>query len=51
MDINYPIKDRKIQNFEDMEKIWHSCFYDELKIDPNEYGVLLTESYEYSNED
>ena len=34
-----------------MEKIWHSCFYDYLQIDPSEYGVLLSESLEYSNED
>ncbi len=34
-----------------MEKIWHSCFYDELQIDPNEYGVMLTESWEWTDSD
>lgn len=34
-----------------MEKVWHHCLYETLKVDPMQYSVLLTESCEYSDED
>ncbi|KAK8883780.1 hypothetical protein M9Y10_042879 [Tritrichomonas musculus] len=30
-------------NWEDIERIWHHCFYDELHIVPEDYSVLITE--------
>ena len=41
--INYPIKNGIITNWDDMEKIWEYTFYKELRIDPTEHPVLLTE--------
>ena len=38
-----PIKHGIISNWDDMEKIWHHTFYNELRIDPTEHAVLLTE--------
>jgi actin beta/gamma 1 len=40
----YPIEHGIITNWEDMEKIWHYTFYDELRVDPEEHPVLLTEA-------
>lgn len=34
-----------------MEKIWHYSLFNELKVDPTQYGVLLTENIETTNED
>jgi actin-related protein len=44
MQIKYPIEHGIITNWNDMEKIWHHCFYNELRIVPEEHPVLLTEA-------
>ena len=42
--LSYPIENGIVKNWEDMEKVWHETFYTELKIDPTEQPVLLTEA-------
>jgi actin len=45
LEINYPIAAGIVDSWEDMEKVWHHTFYNELRITPNELkGVLLTEA-------
>ncbi|MDB9519650.1 hypothetical protein PN466_22145 [Roseofilum reptotaenium CS-1145] len=39
-----PIEHGIVTNWDDMEKIWHHTFYNELKIDPSQHPVLLTEA-------
>uniref|UniRef100_A0A183BKI0 Actin n=1 Tax=Globodera pallida TaxID=36090 RepID=A0A183BKI0_GLOPA len=39
----YPIEHGIVTNWDDMETIWHHTFYNELKVKPTEYAVLLTE--------
>jgi len=42
--LTYPIEHGIINSWDDMEKIWHHTFYNELRIEPNEHNVLLTEA-------
>jgi len=42
--IRYPIEHGVVTNWDDMEKIWHHTFYNELRVAPEEHPVLLTEA-------
>eukprot|EP01053_Blabericola_migrator_P006666 Blabericola_migrator_1__6665@NODE_3364_length_1829_cov_229_733258_g458_i1_p1_GENE_NODE_3364_length_1829_cov_229_733258_g458_i1NODE_3364_length_1829_cov_229_733258_g458_i1_p1_ORF_typecomplete_len380_score66_92Actin/PF00022_19/7_3e121MreB_Mbl/PF06723_13/1_5e08_NODE_3364_length_1829_cov_229_733258_g458_i11401279 len=42
--LKYPVEHGIISNWDDMEKIWHHTFYDELRRNPEEHPVLLTEA-------
>ncbi|XP_063693893.1 uncharacterized protein LOC134825584 [Bolinopsis microptera] len=42
--LKYPIEHGIVTNWEDMEKIWHHTFYNELRVSPEEFGMLLTEA-------
>lgn len=43
LNINNPIEEGQIKNWDDIEKIWHHTFYTELKVQPEEHNVMLTE--------
>jgi actin beta/gamma 1 len=42
--LKYPIAHGIVDNWEDMEKIWHHCYYNELRKQPEEHPCLLTEA-------
>lgn len=42
--LRYPIDHGIVNNWEDMERIWHHTFYNELRVAPEEHPVLLTEA-------
>ena len=44
LDISYPIEHGIVLDWDDMEKIWHHTFYNELRVDPDQHPVLLTEA-------
>ncbi|XP_050395038.1 actin-87E [Patella vulgata] len=44
LSLRYPVEHGIVTNWDDMEKIWHHTFYNELRIAPEEHPVLLTEA-------
>jgi len=42
--LKYPIEHGIVTNWDDMEKIWHHTFYNELRVAPEENSILLTEA-------
>ena len=43
LNLREPIENGLITNWEDMERLWHHTFYDELLVSPEEHAVVLTE--------
>eukprot|EP01083_Nonionella_stella_P007995 23021_1 len=43
LSLKYPIEPGMVTSWDDMENIWHHTFYNELRIQPDEHSVLLTE--------
>ena len=44
LSLKYPIEHGVVSNWDDMEKIWHHTFYNELSLEPEEHPILLTEA-------
>jgi len=44
LSLKYPIEHGIVTNWDDMEKIWHHTLWNELRVDPEEHPVLLTEA-------
>jgi actin beta/gamma 1 len=42
--LTYPIEHGIVTNWDDMENIWHHTFYNELRVNPDQHPVLLTEA-------
>ncbi|KAF9605201.1 hypothetical protein IFM89_014314 [Coptis chinensis] len=43
LDISYPVSNGIVQNWDDMGHVWDHAFFNELKIDPAECKILLTD--------
>jgi len=44
LSIKHPVDNGIVNNWDDMEKIWHHTFYNELRVAPEEHPVLQTEA-------
>ncbi|KAF9435388.1 hypothetical protein BGZ76_006395 [Entomortierella beljakovae] len=42
--LNYPIQQGLVTDWNAMQRIWHYTFYNQLRIDPSQHPVLLTDS-------
>lgn len=42
--LRYPIEHGVVSDWNDMERIWEYTFYDQLRVEPEERNVLLTEA-------
>jgi len=42
--LEYPIAHGIVTNWDDMEKIWNHTYYNELRVDPEEHNVMVTEA-------
>merc|ERR1719410_3270534 len=42
--LGYPIAHGIVTSWDDMEKIWHHTFANELRVDSEEHAVMLTEA-------
>ena len=42
--LNYPIEHGTVNDWDAMEKIWHYTFHNDLRVNPKEHPVLLTEA-------
>lgn len=42
--LKYPIEHGIVTDWDDMEKLWHYAFYNQLRVSPDEHPVLLTEA-------
>lgn len=43
LDISYPVNNGIVQNWDDMGHVWDHVFFSELKVDPTECKILLTD--------
>jgi actin beta/gamma 1 len=44
MSLNFPIEHGIVNDWPAMERLWHYTFYTDLRIDPSEHPILLTEA-------
>jgi actin-related protein len=51
LDVDYPIQNGKVKNWDQLEAIWEYVFTEELKISPDAHSVFLLESLYASDED
>ena len=42
--LSYPIESGIVTSWDQMEKVWEYCFTNELRVDPSEHKVMLTEA-------
>jgi actin-related protein len=44
LNLKYPVEHGIVTSWDDMERIWHHTFYNELRANPEEHHVLLADS-------
>jgi len=44
LSLHQPVELGLVKHWDDMEKVWHHTFYEELQVAPEEHPVLMTEA-------
>jgi len=44
LDINYPVENGIVKNWDNMVHLWNYTFFDKLKINPRDHKIMLTEA-------
>lgn len=44
LDLTFPIEHGIVINWDDMEKVWHHTFYNDMRVDPEDHGILITDA-------
>jgi len=44
LSLTYPLEHGIVRDWADMERIWHHTFYDQLRLNPDEHPVIVTEA-------
>lgn len=44
LNLTYPVKHSSVQNWEEIERIFHNIFFNDLVVDPTQHFVALTQS-------
>ncbi len=42
LQLKYPVDHGIVENWQEMQQIWHHCFYNELRVSPEDHPCLLT---------
>lgn len=42
--LSYPVEHGQIKDWDDVTKIWNHCFQNELRVNPSDHNVMLTEA-------
>jgi actin len=43
LNLKVPVEKGTVTNWDDMEKLWHHTFYNELRVAPEEHPIVMTE--------
>jgi len=43
LEVNYPMENGIVRNWEDMKSVWDYTFNDKMQVDPKQCKVMLTE--------
>eukprot|EP00330_Aristerostoma_sp_ATCC50986_P010896 CAMPEP_0114580306 /NCGR_PEP_ID=MMETSP0125-20121206/4623_1 /TAXON_ID=485358 ORGANISM="Aristerostoma sp., Strain ATCC 50986" /NCGR_SAMPLE_ID=MMETSP0125 /ASSEMBLY_ACC=CAM_ASM_000245 /LENGTH=315 /DNA_ID=CAMNT_0001771799 /DNA_START=25 /DNA_END=972 /DNA_ORIENTATION=+ len=42
--LSYPVEHGIVTSWDDMEQVWHNCYFNEIRVHPEEHPAMLTEA-------